>query len=508
VFFCSIFLYLSFTVAGKGMLADADTGYHIRAGEYILDTFSVPKSDIFSHLSPPIPWTAHEWLSEAVMAIVHRLSGLTGVVLFFSFFIALTYSLLFRAVRAQGGNLIVALVLVLLAVTSSQMHWLARPHVFSLLITLVWCHVLNIYQYRDRNCLYLLPPLMLLWVNLHGGFVMGFVLLGVYLAANLAWAVSLEGGERKMASKKAGYLALTALAAVLASLVNPYGHHILLFPLKLTSNKFLMDHVHEFLSPNFHEPLPFKYLLLAAIALLALSRKGLDLIEFILVMMLTYMSLYSVRYVLLFALILTPVLAGHAEALLGRYPGRLAGFLDRRGQGLGAVDASARGYVWPAAAVLSVTVFAATGAIGYNFDSEIKPVKAVEFMEREGLRGSMFNNDEFGDYIIYAAWPRYRVFFDGRSDMYGVDRLKEYIKVTEIGRGWEDVLKKYSMNWVIYNSDSVLSRHLQTRSDWRLIYSDKLASIFVRDVPEYRHIIEKHPGVKPYIKKEEEGGTR
>jgi hypothetical protein len=92
--------------------------------------------------------------------------------------------------------------------------------------------------------------------------------------------------------------------------------------------------------------------------------------------------------------------------------------------------------------------------------------------------------------------------------MYGVDRLKEYIKVTEIGRGWEDVLKKYSMNWVIYNSDSVLSRHLQTRSDWRLIYSDKLASIFVRDVPEYRHIIEKHPGVKPYIKKEEEGGTR
>jgi len=97
--FLVVFLVLTFSPAGKNMLADADTGYHIRAGDYILETRTVPKHDIFSYHSPPLPWTAHEWLSEVVMAVLHRISGLTGVVIFFSLLISLTYALLFRYMR-------------------------------------------------------------------------------------------------------------------------------------------------------------------------------------------------------------------------------------------------------------------------------------------------------------------------------------------------------------------------------------------------------------------------
>ena len=184
IIFISLFLLLSFS-AGKDLLGDVDTGYHIRAGEHIIDTFSIPRNDIFSFLSPPLSWTAHECLSEVIMAIIHRTSGLTGVVLFFSFIISMVYYLLYKIIKTNEDNLILTVFILLLILISSQIHWLARPHIFSLVLILVWYFLLDLYQYNQRNYLYLLPPLMLLWVNLHGGFLAGFILVGIYLFGNV-----------------------------------------------------------------------------------------------------------------------------------------------------------------------------------------------------------------------------------------------------------------------------------------------------------------------------------
>ena len=111
----------------------------------------------------------------------------------------------------------------------------------------------------------------------------------------------------------------------------------------------------------------------------------------------------------------------------------------------------------------------------------------------------MFDNDEFGDYIIYAAWPEYRVFFDGRSDMYGVDIFKEYQTVVSILPGWNEVLKKYDINWIIYNANSALSLFLMQTDDWKLIYADEVANIFVKNVQKNKYLIEKYPDVKLVI---------
>ena len=116
----------------------------------------------------------------------------------------------------------------------------------------------------------------------------------------------------------------------------------------------------------------------------------------------------------------------------------------------------------------------------------------------------MFDNDEFGDYIIYAEWPKYKVFVDGRSDMYGVDIMKEYLKVISIKPGWDEVIKKYNIKWMIHNANSVLSMFLMERDDWELIYADKVANIFVKDIPENQYLIEKYPGVELVVDEEEE----
>ena len=155
--------------------------------------------------------------------------------------------------------------------------------------------------------------------------------------------------------------------------------------------------------------------------------------------------------------------------------------------------------MWPVAAVILVIVLATGGKIDFEFDPKSKPVAAVEFLKKENIQGNMFDNDEFGDYIIYAAWPQYRVFFDGRSDMYGVDIMKEYRKVLSIKPGWDEVLKKYNINWIIYNANKPLTSFLMERDDWKLIYADKVANIFVKNIPEYQYLIERYPDVKLVI---------
>ena len=499
LFFCLILFFLFFR-GNSGLLGDGDTGYHIRAGQYILRTLSVPKLDIFSFHNPPLPWTAHEWLSEVVMAVIHDCFGLTGIVAFFAFLLALTTSLLFVILKSQRSNILLAAALTVLCFSASQIHWLARPHVFSFLLMLTWHHLLESWQRGIANRLYLLPTSMLLWVNLHGGFLGGFLLLGAFLAGNLFGMLAGALPDRAGRGKKLGQLSLTTGACLIACLCNPNGYHILLFPFKLVFDSYVMDHVNEFLSPNFHEFLPFKYLLLLLIALVALSRKSVEATELILILVFTNMALYSARYIPLFALIMAPILMRQSDGRQKMAAGRLADFFRRRSENLARMDARATGLLWPAAALLVVACAAASGRVHHGFDPRVKAVAAVEFLMRERIAGNMFNDDEFGDYLIYRGYPAYRVFFDGRSDMYGDDKLKEYYKIINFEPGWEGIFDKYRINWVFYDTNSNLCRFLANNKNWALIYSDRVASIFVRDLPQYHYLIAKyHPRKLAYF---------
>ena len=504
--FLIVFLTLSFQ-SGAILLNDADTGYHIRAGEYILKTFSAPSHDIFSFLSPPPKWTAHEWLSEVVMALLHRAFGLTGVVLFFIFLISVTYPLLFRMLRTCRGNIIADILIITIVIASSALHWLARPHIFSMVIMVGWYQILELFQKGSRNYLYMLPPLMILWVNLHGGFVAGFLLLAIYFICN-GIKIGFSAGEGKEQVKgKARFLGYTILACLLVSLINPYGYQILTFPFGLVSNRVLMDHVMEFLSPDFHQAMPFKYLLFLMITILAVSREKLDIIEISLLLIFLNMALYSVRYIPLFCIVAAPILAKQAGFVLDQKEGSRFPTFQYKSENIAKIDSLVKGYPWVVVALILVTGFTATGRLEFHFDPKKKPVDAVDFLRKENVTGNMFNRDEFGDYLIYAAYPQYHVFIDGRLDMYGTEKFKEYLKVANIGPGWEKVLEKYNIGWIFYDANSVLSRFLYEKNGWRLIYADNVANIFVKERAEYLDLIKKYGNVMPVANDEKEAGN-
>ena len=502
VVFLGIFLFLASGGDGR-LLGDADTGFHIRAGEFIVENRKIPDADIFSFLTPALPWTLHEWLAEVIMALVHQLAGITGIVILFSFLIALSGYLAFTLLLKQQANLIFSSIAVLLVTLSSASNWLARPHIFTFVLFIIWYHLLNNFQYRERNHLYVLPLIMVVWVNLHGGFILGLILLGIYLFGNLAQYCLAAPNNRDQWLGKARRIGWITLACALVALLNPYGYETLLFPFRVVQDKFLMDSIAEYLSPNFHSSLvmPFELLLLATIAVFAISGSKLDAIELSLIMLFGHMALFSSRHIPLFAFIAGPVLVKQAQLAFESLDGRLVALLKRRMENLAAVDQSTVRFLWPAIGLAAALALAATGMINHDFDSKYVPTKAVAFIKQEAITGNMFNNDEFGDYIIYAAWPRYRVFIDGRTDMYGAARVKEYLTLSLAQEGWESLMEKYQFTWVFHEPASTISKILLERTDWTLVYSDKVANIFVKSLPQHEHLIAKYRATRPYRKK-------
>ena len=492
--FVSLLFVLAFN-SGVQLLSDGDTGYHIRTGELILRTWQVPTLDPYSFHYPPLRWTAHEWLSEVIMAAVFSQLGLTGVVLFFAFVLALTHWLLYRWLRSKSKDILLCVSITMLATASSSSHWLARPHVFSLLFTVVWCQLLDRFQSRDNYSLRYLPLMMLLWVNLHGGFIIGLIFLTIYWTGNVFYAVTSRHEHSELHERKAKKCFVALAACIGVCLINPYGSEILWFPMQLASDRFVMDRVTEFLSPNFHDFLPFKYMLLATLGALALSRRTLSFIDVALLLLLSYMALYSVRHVSLFALVIAPVLLSSSESIIDRLPDRILQAYKTRIRNLAAVDAQLKGYLWPISMALLIIGLAAGGALQYRFSDKAFPVTAVEFLKKEPITGNMFNNDEFGDYLIFAAWPAYRVFMDGRSDMYGEKFVSAYFRVAQAQRGWKEVLEKHDITWVLFDTESPLSAALQEQRDWQPIYSDRVATIFVKKTPAHAMLLTKYTSV-------------
>ena len=152
------------------------------------------------------------------------------------------------------------------------------------------------------------------------------------------------------------------------------------------------------------------------------------------------------------------------------------------------IDASAKGYAIP----LLVLVFSAAlaaGKIPIHFPEKTAPKSAINFLRANPIRGNMFNDDAIGDHVIYNLYPQYKVFVDGRLDMYGTRILKEYEKVISQQPGWRDVLVKYDINFVFFYTESLLSRTLASDEGWSRIYTDNVATIFLRNTPENANVI-------------------
>lgn len=498
-----IFIILLVTMCGgvlaPRLLGDASIGWHIRNGEEMLRTHAITRTDSFSVTMAGQSWYAWEWLYDVVIAGMHHWVGLNGVVFFTSVTIALTFALTLRLSVQRGANLPIAALLLALALGASMIHLFARPHVLSWLFSVIWFQILDRSESADGRQLWYLPALMLLWVNVHGGFVLGFALLGLYLlSAAIRYLRCRDEEAKRILAARLRTLGTVTAVSLLASLLNPYGYKLHVHVYQYLSSRWLMNHIDEFLSPNFHGVAQqcFVAILLLTIVGLAVARNKPSFSQVLILLFATYSGLYASRSLPVSSLLLTLIVAPlwtQALAEAGNNPNlslRLRGLLSRwlsLTARVGRVELGFRGHVWPMAAViLGTLVCAQSGRIASrqwmdaHFDAGHLPVQAVDVMVKRGLREPIFAPDSWGGYLIYRLYPQNKVFVDDRHDLYGEEFLREYLKAIRLTPDWDVFLNEKKVNWALLPVESSLANMLEETSQWNLVYRDGTAVLLER----------------------------
>jgi hypothetical protein len=480
------------------LLGDAGVGWHIRTGQLILKTGAVPRVDPFSATMQGQPWFAWEWLYDIVVGWLERIAGLNGVLFASALVIAGTFTLAFRRMVARGAGLVVAVALLLLAVLASSIHFLARPHVVSWLLTVVWFEILREFEVEGNVArLVWLPGIMLVWVNLHGGFLVGLALIALYLvAAVFQAAVSGDGDAKAGAVRRVKTLAAVGVVCALVTFANPYGYRLHEHIYRYLTDRFLMDHIDEFLSPNFHGIAQkfFALIILLTIATAAIASKKIRLSELLVVAFAVYSGLYAARNIPVASLLLVMVIGPHLGAAIRsvsleaklsaigkRWLDTFADF-ERR---MGRLEGGVHGHWLPVAAIL-LGIWAclhagrlgATPVMNASFDAKRFPVQAVEWLEQQGVSGPVFCPDAWGGYVIYSAYPRLQTVVDDRHDFYGSEYLKHYLKIIRVEPGWDEALAGERLWWVLLPKESAAATLLRQVPVWGVVYSDETAVVF------------------------------
>ncbi|HXK06540.1 MAG TPA: hypothetical protein VMS37_29355 [Verrucomicrobiae bacterium] len=429
LFYC-VFLFQGY----QKLFRDSDAGWHIRNGEAILATGTLPRTDPYSFTRSGRPWFAWEWLSDLAVGALHRAGGLNAVALFYSAAIAFGVWLWFRLHWALGGNFLIACAMAPLLLSTCNMHWLARPHILGWLF-LLWA--------MFPAGLASTAAMTVLWANVHPSFYLG-ILGRVGLRPAL----------------------LTRHAAVILTLgvLNPYGPALYTHLYRYLTDSALLARIGEFQSFDFHAEGAGQIVATVILGMiggtLAFTRKQYH--HFVIAIVITALALRSARALPLCALVLLPI----ANAAIAPYCGKS---FNRYAANLRALDARCRG-LWLAPVALAAVWFLMPKA---GFPPGQFPVAAYGHIPA-GAR--LFAPDKYGGYLIYRSNGTMKVFFDGRSDLYGAGFLEQYARLTQLRPGWQEIWNSYHFTHALLPNDYSLVPALE-QLGWHVIYLDRTATL-------------------------------
>jgi hypothetical protein len=448
----------------------------VRTGEWILAHRAVPKEDLFSFSIQGRSWCDWEWLSDVLYALLYRWDGLAGIAsASLALLSGMTVVIYYTAcVYARPA---IALAVTFLTVATTTVHWLARPHLFSWLLLAMFCWFFEKFRATGRKAWLLpMPALMVLWVNLHPGFVVGLALIATWLLGAVTDCIRNVGQKNvpraKQLRESIFWVGLIGLACLATTLVNPYGlelhRHVLWY---LFSPSSVTTHVSEWLSPDFHNPRLYWFTLLV-LACAADGFRSATRGQFAWSAMslgCLFLALMAVRNVPLCAVLCTAPVASFMEETIGQ----LRPCLPRAARPRALTSAHNP-------IVGSCALAVASLSLSWVEPPRLAPDSSMASAAAAHLRpGRLFTTDSWADYLIFMD-PSRRVFIDCRNDLYGPDLVDSYLRVMEARPGWQETLTKYSITVALVPKTSAISAALAASTEWRLSYENATAQVFER----------------------------
>jgi hypothetical protein len=460
-----------FTMAARAV-TDPDVWWHLRTGQLILQNHSVFHTDPYSFVRSGQPWINHEWLSEVFLFGLFRVAGFGGLIVAFSAIIAATFLLVFA--RSVGRPYLAALI-TLWGATASSPSWGVRPQMFSLVLASIFLLLLERSEDRPR-LLWWTAPLMLLWVNLHGGYPIGLAFIALFLLGE-ALEAAIGSASWQKSTPRLRQLTITFGLCLVLVVVNPNGVRIYSYPFETLRSPAMQRFIHEWLSPDFHDPtyLPLLFMLLAIIAGLALLPRRPRLRNLVLLLATVPAALLSIRHIPILVLVAVPILAELAQQWL---------------QKSGANRVFRNQVTGPTSRILAINfvVLAAFTAFALvrirhvvntqaQAEAQHFPVAATVFLQQAKVPQPMMNHYNWGGYFIWKLYPEYRVFMDGRADVYGDALMTDFGDTYYLTGDWKKSLRAWDIRTLVLPRDAPLITALRNTPEWKQVYADPEAVI-------------------------------
>ncbi len=479
------------------MLDDPGLGWHLRnidamraeRGWLTADPFTEPGD------AGPRPWRTNQWLGEVSLWLGERWGGLEGIAVVCALVIALIVRSLYRMLLDDGLPWPLAALWTALAALGTSCSWSARPNLFTVFFVLLTARACEqFHQGRlSRRATLWLCPLFAVWANVHGGFVAGLLILAATLLIETAIALLARSTE---ARGRAQHLALLLGGAFLATFLNPYGPSLYGWVFQLLGDPFFMELHQEWRSPDFHGKgaLRFELLMLLFPALLAVSGRRPNLVELGLSLLWLHFALTGFRYVALWVVIATPLLA-RSSAAIPWLREQAERWKLSEGEGLFAPRPGPLPWAWTGAFALALLGWA-YGAQGQfaQHKQEIIAAPALdrflevhsEWRQAHGQRPVVFHSYDWGGYLTWHGWPEVRNWIDDRNEVQGKERIEQYFAILKTDPGWEEALDRAGVDLICIESGAALTYRLTESKRWKERYRDTFAVIFERRVPSGR----------------------
>ena len=456
VFLCAGLVLLN-VLTVRARFNDPDLWWHLRMGQTVWTTHAIPHIDLFAFTTNNHAWVPHEWLSELTIYAAYRAGGYAGLMLWLCVFASALSVLLYVLCALYAGNSKIALAGALMGWLFATVGLAIRPLLAGHVLLVVELILLYLGLNRKRAWLWGLPPLFAVWVNCHGSYFAGLLVLAIFVAC-----------YRRLPKATLRTLRIAAGLSLPALLLNPSGVGPLLYPLNvLTAQPHALGVTQEWMPLTVTDERGIALFVLAGclFAAVMLRKATLRLDEALLLAMGFGMALLHTRMLIVFGILAAPV----ASRLLSPV------WPEGRKRDHPAINA----------ALIAVAALIATGSFPARADLENQaargnPVRAVQFVRQAGLAGPMLNDYTWGGYLIWAM-PEHKVFIDGRADVFewtGV--FAEYSRWASLEEDPNRLLDKYGVQFCLLRKSAPASLLLSYLPGWAKAYSDDQAAVFVR----------------------------
>ncbi|MFC0240157.1 hypothetical protein [Rhodopseudomonas telluris] len=452
--------YILLLIIGDRLLADPDTLWQIAIGQWIIDHRAVPHVDVYSFTMAGQPWISTQWLSQVLLAASYAAAGWAGPVVMGAASLALALALLARALgrRLRGST---TLVFVFAAVMLMVPHMFARPHVLAMPVMVAWVGGLIAAADRRAAPPLALLPLIALWANLHGGFVLGLVLIApIALDAVLAAPAT---ARRSLLLRWAGF----GVLALIASCANPYGWDAILASQRILSLGAALATIGEWGPTDFSRFGPLELVLLVGLGLALWRGVTLPPLRIVMLLGLLHMALSANRNLEVLGLLAPLIIAAPLARQIG-------GAEPQDG-------APARPGFGVSAAMLGLAIagtLAFTTLHSFAPPRRHTPAVAVATLKTLGVK-RVFNDYDFGGYLIASGVPP---FIDGRTELYGERFVVEQNAAIRLRppQTLFRLLEDFKIDATLLPTDDPATRLLDHVDGWQKVYSDDVATIHLR----------------------------